>query len=104
MAELKTQPFLKDIQEYIQKGAEELGFDKLDALQRCLMLGEEVGELFKSIRKYEKITVDKSSKVSSIQNELADVLLQTCAVANYFKIDLEKAFTEKQKKDTGRWK
>jgi NTP pyrophosphatase (non-canonical NTP hydrolase) len=101
MAELKTDPKLKDFQEYVQKGAEELGFDKLNASQRCLMLGEEVGELFKSVRKHEKIVVDTNT--GAIEEELADVFLQVCAVANFFNIDLEKAFREKQEKDKGRW-
>jgi len=102
MAKLMKKPFLKDIQEYILKGGIELGFDKLSGLQRCLMLGEEVGELFKSVRKHERITVDTES--SPIEEELADVFLQLCAVANFFDIDLEEAFRKKQKKDMVRWK
>ena len=102
MANLKKKPFLKDIQEHISKGGIELGFDKLSATQRCLMLGEEVGELFKSIRKYEGITID--TKSNPIEEELADVFLQLCTVANFFGIDLEKAFRKKQEKDKGRWK
>ena len=102
MANLKEKPSLGDIQEYIQEGAEELGFDKLDGSQRYLMLAEEIGELAKSIRKHEGVTVD--TKTGSIEEELADVFLQTCAVANFFGIDLEKAFRKKQEKDKGRWK
>ncbi|MBP8960861.1 hypothetical protein KBG31_01390 [Patescibacteria group bacterium] len=45
---------LKRLQNYIKKGAKELGFDKLSAEERCLMLGEEVGELFKAVRKAKK--------------------------------------------------
>jgi len=55
--------------------------------------------LFKSVRKYEKIQIDKDSKVDSVEDELADILKQVCAVANYFQIDLEKAFIEKEKKN-----
>ncbi|MDD2515921.1 MAG: MazG nucleotide pyrophosphohydrolase domain-containing protein [Candidatus Gracilibacteria bacterium] len=104
MFKLKENQLLKDLQEYILETGVELGFDKLSATQRCLMLGEEVGELFKSVRKYEKIKIDKDSKVDSIEDELADILKQVCAVANYFQIDLEKAFIEKEKKNIGRWK
>lgn len=104
MQKLKQGFSLKDIQQYILEGGIELGFDKLTAAQRCLMLGEEVGELFKSVRKYEKIKIDNNSKVDSIEDELSDVLKQVCAVANYFKIDLEKAFIQKEEKDIGRWK
>lgn len=94
---------LKDLQKYILDGGIELGFDKLNATQRCLMLGEEVGELYKSIRKYEKITIANDSHVSPISEELADVLKQVCAIANYFNIDLEDAFIKKEKKNIGRW-
>lgn len=69
------------------------------------MLGEEVGELFKSVRVHEKIKIDNSTTLDSIEDELADVLKQLCAVANYFNIDLEKAFKQKEEKDIGRsWK
>jgi len=101
MAGLKVNPLLKDYQDYIQKSAEERGFDKLSAEQRCLMLGEEVGELFKAVRKARGIVVDTST--GKIEEELADIFLQTCAVANFFEIDLEKAFKDKQEKDKGRW-
>ncbi len=102
MPSLKKDPSLKDIQEYIRIGGEELGFDTLNAFQRCLMLGEEVGELYKSIRKHEGITVD--SKTSPIEEEIADVLLQLCAVANYYHIDIEQSFRKKQQLDKGRGK
>ena len=102
MANLKENPRLKDIQKYVQEGAQEIGFDKLKGSQRYLMLVEEVGELAKGIRKSEAIIVD--TKTGSIEEELADVLLQTCAVANFFGIDLEEAFRKKQEKDIGRWK
>jgi len=103
MSNLKEKPSLKDFQEYILETGLELGFGDLNALQRCIMLGEEVGELFKSIRKQENIKVDKDSKVDAIEDELADVFKQVCAVANYFNIDLEKAFRKKEEKNIGRW-
>jgi len=101
MAEIKENPLLRDLQDYIQKGAEELGFDQLSAEERALMLGEEVGELFKAIRKAKGIVTD--TPTGKIGEELADVFLQTCAVANFFEIDLERAFREKREKDKGRW-
>ena len=98
---MKTKHNLKAYQDYVQKSAEERGFDKLSAEQRCLMLGEEVGELFKAVRKAKGITVDTPS--GKIEEELADVFLQTCAIANYFGINLEEAFENKQEKDEKRW-
>ncbi len=60
------------------------------------MLGEEVGELFKAIRKSENIKIDHNSKFGSVEEELADVLIFMCSIANRFDIDLEKAFREKE--------
>ncbi len=102
MAILKDNPLLKDVQEYILNSGAELGFDKLNAIQRCLMLGEEVGELYKSVRKIDGIKTDTRTEL--VEDELADALKQVCAIANYFDIDLEKAFREKEKKNIGRWK
>ncbi len=103
MQKLKSNTTIKQLQKYILEIWIELGFDRLNATQRCLMLWEEVWELFKSIRKHEKIKIAKDSTVNQIEDELADVLKQVCAVANYFEIDLEKAFTEKEKKNIWRW-
>ena len=60
------------------------------------MLGEEVGELFKAIRKSEGIKIDHNSKFSSIEDELADVLIFVLSIANRHDIDLEKAFRSKE--------
>ena len=63
----------------------------------CLMMGEEVGELFKAIRKNENHQIDHNSKVGSIEEELADVFIFVCAIANKYDIDLEKAFRAKER-------
>ena len=69
------------------------------------MLGEEIGELFKAIRKKEKIKVDHNSKFGSIDEELADIIIYLCAIANRFDIDLEKAFRDKEEINKKRaWK
>ncbi len=67
--------------------------------------GEEVGELFKAVRKAEKIKIDHNSKITSVSEELADVLIFLCSIANKFEIDLEKAFREKEEiNKTRSWK
>ncbi len=100
---LKQRYSLRDIQKYILDVGIKLGFSSLTCIQRCLLLGEETGELFKSVRKHEGIPVD--TKTSSIEDELSDVLLQTCAIANFYNIDLANAFRSKQEKDKKRqWK
>ena len=58
---------------------------------------QEIGELFKAIRKQEGVKVDLNSKFGSIDEELADILIYVCAIANRYGIDLETAFREKEK-------
>jgi NTP pyrophosphatase (non-canonical NTP hydrolase) len=97
MPNLKQNPTLKDFQEYVKKLEIERGFSHEKIIEKCLMLGEEVGELFKAIRKSEQIKTDSKSKITSIKEELADVFIFLCAIANRANIDLEKAFREKEK-------
>jgi len=96
MPELKQNPILKDFQDYVIELEKERGFTEQTVLQRSLLLGEEVGELFKAIRKLEKMGVDQNSKIDSVDEELADVLIFVCSIANRFGIDLEQAFRDKE--------
>lgn len=105
MPNLKSNPTLSDIQEYVIKLEEERGFAEQSVLQKCLMLGEEVGELFKAIRKQENIKIDSNSKIGTIDEELADILIFVSSIANRYQIDLEKAFRDKEEINKTRvWK
>ena len=105
MPSLKKNPTLKDYQQYVRELEEERGFTKEAVLEKCLMLGEEVGELFKAIRKETKIKVDHNSKFSAIDEELADIVIFICSIANRFGIDLEEAFRNKEEINKKReWK
>jgi NTP pyrophosphatase (non-canonical NTP hydrolase) len=105
MQEIKQQPTIKELQQYVLDMENERGFSK-DVLNNCLMLGEEVGELFKAIRKHGNINkIDSNSKFGSVEEELADTLIFICAIANKFNIDLEKAFRDKEEINNKRsWK
>lgn len=105
MPTLNTNPTLKDIQEYVIQLEKERGFAEQTVIQKCLMLGEEVGELFKAIRKQENIKIDSNSKFGTIDEELADILIFICSIANRYEIDLEKAFRDKEEINKTRvWK
>ncbi|MDB5259109.1 MAG: hypothetical protein JWO73_317 [Candidatus Taylorbacteria bacterium] len=106
MRTLKENPTLADIQEYVGVLERELGFDKTTTnLQSALQLGEEVGELFKAIRKAEKMRVAGDAKIGSIDEELADILIFISAIANRYSIDLEKALRNKEEINKKReWK
>ena len=97
MPKLKLNPTLADYQEYVVKLEDERGFSEQSVKEKCLLLGEEIGELFKAIRKQEGVKIDVNSKFGSIDEELADILIYVCAIANRYKIDLETAFRKKEK-------
>ena len=60
------------------------------------MLGEEVGELFKAVRKLEGLSVDRQSEVHEVGFELVDVFIYLCAIANRLGLDLETEFRSKE--------
>ncbi|WP_222115783.1 MazG nucleotide pyrophosphohydrolase domain-containing protein [Chromobacterium vaccinii] len=69
------------------------------------MLGEEVGELFKAVRKAEGMGMDANSKVGELEGELADIFIYLCAIANRFDVDLGAAFRRKEEiNQTRRWR
>jgi len=94
--ELKQNPTLADFQKYVIELEEERGFSSQNVLDKCLLLGEEIGELFKAVRKSRKLTIDINSDFTSVSEELADILIYICAIANRLDIDLEQAFRQKE--------
>jgi NTP pyrophosphatase (non-canonical NTP hydrolase) len=101
---LPKNPTLADLQRYVVDMEKQRGFAKNneDPLRIALLLGEEVGELFKAIRKRERITVARDSEVSEVAHELADILNFVAAIANRYGVDLETAFREKEEKNKKR--
>lgn len=87
---------LSDIQRYVAEMEKERGFADRGVLDQCLLLGEEVGELFKAVRKSEHLSVGTTSIVGTVDEELADILIFVCAVANRYGIDLSTALRRKE--------
>ena len=96
MLKLLNNPTLSDFQKYVEELEIERGFSDQSARDKCLLLGEEVGELFNAVRKSEGLKIDKTSDFGNISEELADILIYLCSIANRYQIDLEKAFREKE--------
>ena len=96
MPHLRERPNLNDFQQYVQELEIERGFDDQTVIEKCLLLGEEIGELFKAVRKSEKLKIDKNSQFTFVKDELADIMIYTCAIANRYNIDLEEAFRSKE--------
>jgi NTP pyrophosphatase (non-canonical NTP hydrolase) len=87
---------LPDIQRYVADMEKERGFADRGVVDQCLLLGEEVGELFKAVRKSEHLSIGTTSIVGTVDEELADILIFVCAVANRYGIDLSSALRRKE--------
>ncbi len=94
--ELKNNPRIEDFQKYVNELELQRGFIDQDVIIKCLLMGEEMGELFKAIRKAMKVKTDINANVGSVKEEIADVFIYLCAIANRFDIDIEQAFREKE--------
>lgn len=99
MPQLSKQPRLSDFQKYVSELEIERGFSKQSTIDKCLLLGEEVGELFKAVRKTEGLLIDTNSNYTEVGDELSDIFIYICAIANRNNIDLEKAFLNKEEKN-----
>lgn len=93
---LPTKPTLTDFHEYTKKLEIIREFNDERLIDKCLLLGEEVGELFKAVRKFKGIKVDPNSKFGAIKEELADIFIYLIAIANRCDINLEDAFRAKE--------
>ncbi|HRX32468.1 MAG: pyrophosphohydrolase [Bacteroidales bacterium] len=93
---LKENPTLKDYQEYVHMLEIQRGFIDQNVIIKSLLLGEEMGELFKAIRKAMNIKTDVNANINPVKEEIADILIYLCSIANRFDIDIEEAFREKE--------
>lgn len=71
------------------------GLDHQTARDKCLLLGEEVGELFKAVRQVTRLGHDSNSQQHELADELADVTIYLLAIANRFDVDLGAAVARK---------
>jgi NTP pyrophosphatase (non-canonical NTP hydrolase) len=87
---------LAELQRYVEQLERDRGFSHQSVTQQCLLLGEEVGELFKAVRKQDRIRMEADAKVGSVDEELADILIYVCSIANRLGIDLYQALRAKE--------
>ncbi|WP_108126573.1 MazG nucleotide pyrophosphohydrolase domain-containing protein [Saccharospirillum mangrovi] len=102
MPELNASPNLADLQRYVHELESERGFDTQSSRDKCLLLGEEVGELFKAVRQAEGMPMDVNAAAADLADELADVLIYLCSIANRYDLNLEDAFRAKEAKNKQR--
>ncbi len=96
MPELRKKPTLKNYSTYVKELEAERGFIDQTARDKCLLLGEEVGELFKAVRKAEGYKIDDNSEFHPIAEELVDILIYLFSIANRYEVDLESEFRKKK--------
>lgn len=100
MIELPPGASMADYQRYIRELEALHGWEQVDLVHNCFLMGEEVGELFKAVRKVNRLfdegaPADRGAAVAHVGEELVDVLNYLIAVANRLDIDLEQAFRDK---------
>ena len=98
---------LSTYQRYIHELEAMHGWLDVDLINNCFLMGEEVGELFKAVRKHQRFYVEESPEaeaqsVEHIGEEIVDVMNYLIAIANRLEIDLEGAFRRKNEINQGR--
>jgi NTP pyrophosphatase (non-canonical NTP hydrolase) len=105
MEDLPEAASIAQIQAYVSEMEVERGFTQNTIEQTALLLGEEIGELFKAIRKQKEMPLDANSQVHNIDEELADVLIYLCSIANRCGINLDEAVRKKEEiNKTRQWR
>ena len=94
-------------QQYIERLETMHGWTEVDLVHNCFLMGEEVGELFKAIRKLLKVypqtgAPPPADPTADVADELVDVLNYLLAIANRLHIDVEAAFRAKNAKNQQR--
>ncbi len=103
MADLPTHPTLPQLQRYMDEVCKERGWTKDSYAEKFLLFTEEVGELAKAIRKTQGLYQEKAKqKHLELEEEFADGLSYLLDLANYFQVDLETAFREKEQVNAAR--
>jgi NTP pyrophosphatase (non-canonical NTP hydrolase) len=101
MIELPERAAMPDYQRYIHDLESLHGWLQQDLVLNCFRMGEEVGELFKAVRQYEKRPSESQAR-EHVGEELVDVLNYLLAIANRTGVDLEQAFRQKNARNQQR--
>jgi len=100
---------MADFQRYVHDLEAFHGWLDVDLVHNCFLLGEEMGELFKGVRRVqrlfdepEKARADEADPVANVGEEIIDVLNYLLAIANRLDIDVEQAFRAKNARNLER--
>ena len=100
---------MRAYQHYIHELEAFHGWLDVDLVHNCFLMGEEVGELFKAIRKHNRLFEQQDAPQDQaetsrahVAEEIVDVLNYLLALANRLDIDIEAAFRDKNAKNQAR--
>jgi len=93
---------LPNIQNYVRRMEAERGLDHQDLASQCLKLGEEVGELYRAVRKLQGNPQDPSGRITDVGDEAVDALILLMSIVNRCDINLEDAFRAKEARNKSR--
>lgn len=104
---LPENPTMADYQKFVHGLEAFHGWLDVDLVHNIFLMVEEVGELTKGIRRYEKIFSegggpDDAAVKENISEEIVDVLNYLLAIANRVGVDVEEAFRAKNAKNLER--
>lgn len=109
MIELPEKAPMAEFQRYVHDLEAMHGWLDVDLVHNCFLMGEEVGELFKAVRKYEKLFDQGEAEAPAtaaardhVGEEIVDVFNYLAAIANRLDIDLEAAFRAKNARNQSR--
>ena len=101
---LPDEPTMADFQAFVHGLEAFHGWLEVDLVKNCFLMGEEVGELFKAIRKHMKLFEEDAADQlrTDVAEEIVDVLNYLLAIANRLDIDVEQAFRTKNQRNLER--
>lgn len=103
---LNEKSSIAEVQEYIKDMKKSRKFDGVSIEREMMLFLEELGELAKAIRKNTNGCLDVAKEYNNnVAEELADCFIYLLSIANMNKVDIFKAFKEKEIKNCDRiWK
>jgi NTP pyrophosphatase (non-canonical NTP hydrolase) len=102
MEPLRPGASLPRIQDYVREMEVERGLDGQDLASQCLKLGEEIGELYRAVRRLQGHPQDPAGRVADVGDEAVDALILLMSIVNRCDIDLEEAFRVKESRNETR--
>ena len=109
MIHLPQDATMADFQRYVHELEALHGWLDVDLVHNCFLMGEEVGELFKAVRRVNRLfegsdvpATSTETRVEEVAEEIVDVLNYLLAVANRLDIDVESAFRKKNTRNQSR--